>query len=77
VRERILIKKPNDYLAKKKVKKNIDAALHMNNASLEYLIQLEEKYAATFTTEEKENLKNLRRYLEETLNVFFKNLMPK
>lgn len=72
-----MIKKSNDYLAKKKVKKNIEMALNMNNCSIEYLTDLMEKYDDTFTSEEKENLNNLKKYLEETLNVFFNNLMPK
>lgn len=72
-----MIKKSNDYLAKKKVKKNIEIALNMNNCSIEYLTDLMEKYDDTFSAEEKENLNNLKKYLEETLNVFFNNLIPK
>lgn len=72
-----MIKKSNDYLAKKKVKKNIEIALNMNNCSIEYLTDLMEKYDDTFSAEEKENLNNLKKYLEETLNVFFNNLLPK
>lgn len=67
--------KTANLLTKKKLNSHIDSALMMNNASIDYLDHLLETH--DFTDEEKENLGNLRRYLDETLNVFFTNIRPK
>lgn len=67
--------KSADLLTKKKIKKNVESAIMMNNASIEYLDHLLTTH--DFSDEEKENLGNLRRYLDDTLNVFFSKLVPK
>lgn len=66
-----------DLLTKKRLKKSIDSALLMNNSSIDYLKELLQTHDKTFSDEEKENLNNLLRYLDETLNVFFTKLIPK
>ncbi len=67
--------KSADLLTKKKLQKSVESALMMNNASIEYLDSLLTTH--DFSDEEKENLGNLRRYLDETLNLFFSKLISK
>lgn len=68
------MKKPNDFLNKKKLNKTIDNALSMNNSSYDYVNHLLITYDDVFTEEEKENLNNLKQYLGDTLNLFFNKL---
>lgn len=68
------MKKPNDFLNKKKLNKTIDNALSMNKSSYDYVNHLLITYDDVFTEEEKENLNNLKQYLGDTLNLFFNKL---
>lgn len=67
--------KPSDYIKKKKMQKTIDAALNMNDSSALFIEHLISKH--DFSEDEVENLLKLKVYLDETLNLFFTNLIPK
>lgn len=70
--------KKMDLVTKKKLQKNVDSFILMNNTSCVYL----EKFVQTaleekrISEEEKINFNNLVQYLE-SLTIFYKNLIPK
>lgn len=63
-------------LSKKQGRKVMKEIIHMNDSSIVYLNSLLSTHHETFTDEEKENLGNLLRYLDETLNPYFKSITP-
>lgn len=69
--------KKRDYLTKKKINDSVTQLVEMNDLCSRFITDHLEKFDEMFDDDDKENLNNFKRYLDDSLTPFLDKLRPK